>query len=113
MRIAVLPLYNSHETKAPPLNRANHGLAIAVVARNRASFAHDLSERRITDYSARPELLEELVFVDDSIAILEQIDEQIEGFRLCFEKLASRFDLAQAGIHFAVAEAIDRTPFEC
>ena len=98
--------------KASPLNRANHGLSIAVVAGERAGFAHDLSERGIADDAARPKLLEELVFVDDSIAILEQIDEQIERFRLCFEELAARFDLAQAGIHFAVAEAINRTAFE-
>ena len=111
-RLTVLRLHDGDETKTAPLNGANHGLTVAVVACDRARLAHDLRERGVRDDRARPKLLEQLVFVDDSIAILDQIDEQVESFRLRLDELAACLDLAQAGIHFAVTEAIDRAPFE-
>jgi hypothetical protein len=51
-------LHDGDETKTAPLNRANHRLTVAVVARKRPRLAHDLRECRIRDDRARPEVLE-------------------------------------------------------
>ena len=77
----------------------------------------DLSELTVTGQAESGNFETEDAWVSSTASVYrteEEAQEAFEGGRdvLQSDELAACLDLAQAGIHFAVTEAIDRAPFE-
>src|SRR5882757_10745581 len=62
-------------------------------------------ERRVRNYSPRPDRGNEIVPADDAAAVLHQIDQQVEDLRLHMDRMFCAFKFAPLEINLVVAEA--------
>ena len=60
--------------------RLNGVLAGPVIANGFACGHDTLGQRGFTDHLSRPDLIEQFVFGDDAVVMLDEIDQQIEDF---------------------------------
>ena len=93
--------------EANPLawNGADEPLFLAVVADRVPRGVDAAVERRIGDGPAAPYQLDEIVPADDVVAVLQQVDQQVEDLRLCRNQFAITAQLAKIGIEDVVIEA--------
>ena len=61
-------------------------------------------ERRIGDDTPAPHRLQQIVLADDALAVLQQVDEEVEDLRLHSDLLAAAAQLATRSVEHMVAE---------
>src|SRR6516225_6403339 len=78
-------LFRSHVTdkaKALARNGAQETLILACVLYSLAHRIDATGQRRLRDDTAIPHLVEQLILADDAIAILDEIQQEVEDLRL-------------------------------
>jgi hypothetical protein len=83
---------------------ADQGLRLAAVADGAPRRGDPAVERRIGDDPAAPHRRQEIVLADDALAVLQQINENVEDLRLQGDVLAATPQLATGGVEHMVAE---------
>jgi len=109
-RVDLLDRHLSDEPEAFARHRANEFLRPAVIADRLARRLDRRAQCRVGDDHALPDLLVEFVLVDQAVAVLDQVAEQVEDPRLDGTGLAFPAQLLKAQVQLAIAETIDRHP---
>src|SRR5690606_20122740 len=88
------------------VERLDDPLLARIVAQRTAGFVHRASQCRFGDVLACPEPLQQLVLADDTRAMLDEIDDELEHARLDANGLAAHEQAIAGRIDFALLEAI-------
>ena len=91
-----------HEPKTLARDGADHSLILAGVADRGARGVDAAGQRRFGDDAAVPDALDQIVLGDDAVAVLDEVDQQIEHLRLDCDILAAAGEFAHAGIEHMV-----------
>jgi len=83
---------------------ADQGLRRAAVADRAPRRSDPAVECRIGDDPPAPHRRQQIVFADDALAVLQQVDEEVEDLRLHSDLLAAAAQLAMRGVEHMVAE---------
>jgi hypothetical protein len=83
---------------------SQHRLAFAVVAHRIAGLAHGSGERIGTRVGSRPEGFEEFVGGSNALAVLDQVDEQVEDLRLDVNPLPTPLERTRFGVESVIPE---------
>ena len=96
--------YISDEAKTLARDGADHGLVLAAVADRRSRGVDAAGQRRFRDDAAVPDALDQIVLGDDAVAVLYQVDQQIEHLRLDGDRLTATGQFTQAGVEDVVGK---------
>ncbi len=99
-----LRLYVADEAKTLSRNGADHGLILAAVADRLARGVDPARQRGFGDDAAVPHRLDQIVLGDDVVAILDQVNQEIEHLRLDRDALAAAGQLAEVDIEHMVGK---------
>ena len=86
-------------------HRADEVLAFTAVANGAPRRADAGAERRLRDDAALPDRLDQLVLADDSVAVADQIEQQIEHLRLDADGLPASAQFVLAKVDLKLAES--------
>jgi hypothetical protein len=75
-------LDGGNKTITAPMHRLDQALFAATVAQSTSRRPEPLREGALTDTLVGPELFQELVFGDNAIAMLHEVDEHVEALAL-------------------------------
>src|SRR5882724_6517489 len=100
-----MPVYGANEAKALARKGPDQLLLLAIVADGTSSGVDAAVERRVRYDPAAPHQSNEIVPADDVIAVLQEMDQQIEHLRLGRDQLAAASQLATAGIKGVIIKA--------
>src|SRR5216683_1096447 len=99
-----VPVHGANKAKALPRNGPDQLLILAVIA-DRVSGGVDAAvERRVGYDPAAPYQLNEIIPADDVVAMLQQMNQQVEHLRLHGNQLAATAQLAKGGIENMIVE---------
>src|SRR5262245_48308191 len=93
------------KTKALARDGAQQTLVPACIPDRLAHGIDAAGQRRLRDDAAIPHLLEQLILADDALAMLEQIEQQIENLGLKRHALSSAAELPPLGIKYMIFKA--------
>src|SRR5258708_37948812 len=93
-----LRAHSTDEAEALARDGADQLLVLAAVADRLARGVDAAGQRRIRDDPAAPDRSDEIVLADDAIAILHQVDQQVEDLRLDGDGRRAAAQLAPVGI---------------
>jgi hypothetical protein len=77
-----LRVYRANESKAFARNRPDKFLARAAITDRLARGVDTAGQRRFRDSSAVPDFIEKVILADHTIAIFEQVYQEVEDLRL-------------------------------
>ena len=100
----------AHEAKAPAAHRADETLCRAVVAQRAARAVDRRAERAVADEDARPQGGEQLVARDGTVAVANEVAQQLERLLLDLDLDAGSPQLAAAGVNLEIVEPIHLRP---
>ena len=80
-------------------------LRATVVTHHAAGGLDARGQRRLRHEPTAPHLVEQLVLGDDSIAVLDQVDQHVEDLRLDRHEAGGPFDVAGVGVDGMLTEA--------
>jgi hypothetical protein len=92
------------------MHRLNPALLTTAVAQGAPHGLEPLGEGTLTDALVGPELCQEFVFGDDTIAMLHEVDEHVEALALECTEGAAVAELIALRIEFVIAKDIDHAP---
>src|SRR5262249_2013357 len=93
------------KAEAPLVVRSDKLLVGSIVADGLARRANARAERRLRDDPAHPYDIDELAFTDDSIAVPNKVNEQIENLWLDRNELSAAPQLVLRDIDFKIGKA--------
>src|SRR6266700_6844260 len=91
-------MHGANEAKALSRNCPNQLLLPAAIADSRSRGVDAAGECRIGNGSAAPDQSDQILFTDDTVAVLHQMDQQVENLRLHRYRRAAAEQLATLGI---------------
>ena len=94
----LLRAHRADEAKALARDGADQPLVFAAVADRLARGIDAAAQGRIRNDPAAPDRRDEIIFADDAVAVLDQIDQQVEHLRLDGNRLRPAAQLAPVGI---------------
>ena len=103
--IAWLLVHSANEAKALSRNGPDQFLVFAVVADSFSRGIDAAGECRFRHDSAAPDRSYQIVLADDAVAVLHQIDQQVEHLRLHMDRTLCAPEFAPVEIDLVVAEA--------
>src|SRR5262249_59409423 len=92
------------EAKPALVQGANQGLVIAAVPERAAGRADAGAERGLRDDAALPDRLDQLVLAYDALAILHEVNDQVEHLRLDMDDRAGTPQLVPSDIDLEVGK---------
>src|SRR5262249_11383624 len=93
------------EAKPTLVHGANEALVVTAVAERAPRRADAGAERRLGDDAAVPDHIDQLVLAHDPIAVLDQMDEQIEDLRLEMHDRSGAAQLPARKVDLELSEA--------
>src|SRR5262249_12821420 len=96
--------HGSDETEALARDGADQLLLLAAVAERLARGVDAAGQRRIRHDPATPDRSDEIVLGDDAVAILHQVDQEVEYLRLDGNALGAAAQLATVGIERVIVK---------
>ena len=88
-------------------NGAKTGLLLARIADRPARSGNPAGEGGLRHDAAAPNRLDQFVFADDTVTMLEQVNQDVEDLRLDVNRLAATTQLPTVWINFAVTKDED------
>jgi len=85
-------------------------LSLAIVADRGSRRVDPAGHRRVGDGTAAPDPGNQIVLADHTVAVLDQIDQQVEHLRLDSDALARAMQFAPVGVERAIHEAKQQSP---
>jgi hypothetical protein len=92
------------------MHRLNEALLAAAVAQGAPHRPEPLREGALTDTLVGPEVFEEFVFGDDALAMLHEVDEDIETLALKGAEGVAVTEFIALRIELVIAKDIDHAP---
>jgi hypothetical protein len=89
------------------MHRLDPALLTTAVAQGAPHSPEPLGEGTLTDALVGPELFEDLVFGDDAIAMLHEVDEHVEALTFEGTKSVAVAEFIALRIEFVIAKGID------
>ncbi len=93
-----LRAHDADEAKALARDGADQLLVLAAVADRLARGVDAAGQRRIRHDPAAPDRSDEIILADDAVAVLQQVNQQVEHLRLDGNGLGTAAQLASVGI---------------
>src|SRR5262245_11982570 len=104
-RSRTITLDVTDETKPTLTQRANKTLTVAAVAERAPGGADTGTQRRLRDDASLPNCLEEFVLAHDSIAVPNEVNEEVEYLRLDVNGRAGAPHLLSCDVNLEIGEA--------
>jgi hypothetical protein len=98
------------EAQALARDRADEGLRLAAVADGLTRRVDPASERRVRHDPPAPHRGDEVVLADDAVAVLDEVDEEVEHLRLDHDRLFAAAKLAAGGIEHVAGKSVNHVP---
>ena len=99
----------AHETQALARQRLDQVLAIAGVADRLAGGIDAVEQRRFRDGPPLPDRVQKIVLADHTVAMADQVNEQVEHLRLDRNRLRTAMQLAAIDVERAVFEKVTQS----
>src|SRR6266852_2967199 len=105
-----LRAHSTDEAEALARDGADQLLVLATVADRLSRGVDAAGQRRIRHDPAAPDRSDEIVLADDVVAILHQVDQQVEHLRLDMDRDLGASELAPFDIDLVVTKAKGHSP---
>ena len=102
-----LPRARTDEPKAFADHSANEAF-LATVVESVASSIHAAAQGRIRNDASLPDRLNQIVFADDSVAILNKVCQQVEDLRFDRKRFTAATEFAATAVKHKILEKIQQ-----
>ncbi len=97
-------LHVADETQSLARDRADQFLASAAIAHRLAGGIDSAGQRRIRNDTAAPNRRDEIVLADDAVAVLHEVNQQVEDLRLDRNRFRATAKLAAVVVKRMIAK---------